>query len=555
MKKMYTIGLDYGSLSGRGVLVCLEDGTIAAQAVMEYPHGIIDRSLPDGTPLNGMWCLQDPQDYVAVLEYVIPKLLADSHIDPDDIVGIGIDFTAGTVVPTDEKLCPLSAYPEYAGRPHAWTKLWKHHGAEVQARKLSEICRAQSPSILDGYGGKISAECLMAKVMQVFEEDREVFDRTAFFMEAGDYMTSLLVGRPVFSASLATTKAMWDKEHGYPETSFFEKFDPGLKQFPERKLAGRCSKEQMVYPGSCAGKLSEAMAERLGLSPETVVSAAQLDGYAALPGIGITKEGTMLLVIGTSTAIMVLSREQKKVEGVTACLPDTFYPGFWGYASGQASVGDGFQWFIDHYVPEAYVQEAKRKNQTIHQYLTDLASVFEPGETGLIALDWLNGNKSCLGNSMLSGMILGLNLQTRPEHIYRTLLEATAFGARKILESYEDAGIVIREVTTCGGIAGKNPLLMQIYADVLGRTVKVSHCLQAPAVGSAVYAAAASGHLELFEAVKQMGDQSYQVYMPKQKNQQMYEALYQEYVKLHDYFGRGQNPVMEWLSKQRNEKK
>lgn len=551
MKKMYTIGLDYGSLSGRGVLVDIEDGTIVAEAAMEYPHGILDRCLPDGTRLGENWSLQDPQDYVEVLEYVVPKLLQDSQIQPESVIGLGIDFTASTVIPLDKDFRPLSTHLEFANRPHAWTKLWKHHSAEKQARYLTEICRKQELPYLDWYGGKISAEWLITKMVQVFEEDREIFEQTSWFVEAGDYMTSLLIGKRTASASMAAAKTLWSKADGYPPERFFRGFDADVTSFTKKMLPGDISDNEICYPGTCAGYLSDFMAKKLGLCPGIAVSAAQMDGYAAMPGIGIAEEGTMMMVIGTSTAIMVLSKEQKPVEGITACIPDTFYPGFFGYASGQASVGDGFQWFIDHCVPNEYVQKAEEQNKSIHQYLTELAAAFRPGETGLIALDWFNGNKSCLGNSMLSGMILGLNLQTKSEHIYRTLLEATAFGARAIMESYERSGIEIHEVVACGGIAGKNPLLMQIYADVLGKTVKVNKCTQAPALGSAIYAAAASGTMDLFQAVEQMGDHRCVEYVPDENDHQLYEGLYREYKKLHDYFGRGQNLVMEWLSKQR----
>lgn len=555
MKKKYTIGLDYGSLSGRGVLADTSDGSILAEAVMEYPHGIMDSHLPDGTSLKGQWCLQHPQDYMDVLDYVIPQLMERSGIDPGDVVGLGVDFTTSTVIPLDSDFKPLSSHEKYAGRPHAWTKLWKHHGAGEQARQLTSLCREQKLPYLDWYGGSISAECLMSKVLQVFCEDREVFEAADCFMEAADYMTSLLAGKPVFSGSIAAAKAMWSRRNGYPQETFFQGIDDSLKDLPQRKLMGHFPGCKVGYPGESVGGLCPDMARRLGLPEGIAISAPQMDGYAAMPGVGIMETGVMMMIIGTSTGIMVLSEEEKNVEGVMACLPDTFYPGVWGYASGQASVGDGFQWFIDNCVPEHYVREAERQEKNMHQYLTELASVLKPGQTGLVALDWLNGNKSCLGNSQLSGLILGLNLQTKPEHIYRALLEATAFGARKIQEAYEQAGILIREVTACGGIAGKNPLLMQIYADVLGKPIKASLCTQAPALGSAIYAAAAAGKeagcVDIFDAVEKMGNRQYCMYFPKKENQRLYEALYREYRLLHDYFGRGQNRVMERLTQAR----
>jgi L-ribulokinase len=268
-----------------------------------------------------------------------------------------------------------------------------------------------------------------------------------------------------------------------------------------------------------------------------------------MPGIGIARPGVMMMIVGTSTGIMLLNNAHRPVEGVTACLKDTYYPDLWGYGSGQASVGDIFGWFTENGVPEGYVREAREKDLSIHQYLTELASALIPGESGLLALDWLGGNRSCLGNMNLSGTILGLTLQTKPEHIYRALLEATAFGARTILEAYRNAGVPVHEIRICGGIPNKNPLLMQIYADVLGLPLYVSRCTQAPALGSAIYAAAAVGIGDIFQMVETMGDDNCRIYEPNPRHREVYEALYREYRTLHDYFGRGENAVMERLRK------
>lgn len=559
MEHTYTIGLDYGSLSGRGVLVDTRDGTIMAEAVFSYPHGIMDSELPDGTPLKGMWCLQDPSDYLDVLEYVVPKLLRQSGIPARCVVGIGVDFTASTVIPVDGALTPLSDSPAYASRPHAWAKLWKHHGAVKQAEALTRLCRETGIVDLGRYGGQISPESRIPKILQVFEEDREIYDQTACFMEAADYITSLLVGEPVFGAGLAAAKALWSKEQGYPDSSFWEKLDPELKGLT-KKLTGPWGKARLRYPGERIGSLERNMAERLGLPAGIAVSAPQMDSYAAVPGSGIADPGGLMMIIGTSTGILLVGKDFRQVEGVTAALPDTLYPGLWGYASGQASVGDGFQWFLDHSLPGAYEREAAARGKGLHQYLTELAAPLTPGQTGLLALDWMNGNKSCLGNNRLSGMILGVTLKTRPEHIYRALLEATAFGARKILEAYEAGGIAVDRIIACGGIAGKNPLLMQIYADVFGREISVCSCPQAAALGAAIYGAAAAGEAatgeaaglsSVAEAVRQMTHHHYETYLPVQENHEQYEKIYQEYSILHDYFGRGGNSVMEYLSQVR----
>lgn len=543
----YVIGVDFGSLSCRGILADVRDGQIVAETEFPYPHGVLTDSLPDGTPLIGSWCLQHPADYMSALDHIIPLLLKKSGISAAWIIGICVDFTASTVIPLDSDFHPLcESCPD---RPHAWPKLWKHHGAQLQAEKLTRLCETYEPDYLHCYGGKISSECLIAKVLQVFEEDPEIFQLTHSFMEAMDYVSSLLCGKPVFSGSVAAAKAFYSRETGYPNNEFFTALHPTLVNFPEEKLMVRYEDFTLAYPGEVMGNLCAEMAERFGLCTGIAVSAPQMDAYAAMPGIGIAKPGVMMIVVGTSTGIMLLSKERKDVEGVTACLPGTFYPGLWGYGSGQASVGDAFGWFVKNCVPESYERSAREKNISIHQYLTELASAFGPGESGLLALDWLGGNRSCLGNPDLSGMILGLTLQTKPEEIYRALLEGTAFGARVILEAYREADIAVDEIWICGGIANKNDLMMQIYADVLGLPLHVSRCPQAPALGAAIYAAAAAGVGDIFQTVEAMGDRRCRIFEPNSKNQEIYEELYAEYKRLHDYFGKGENTVMERLRK------
>lgn len=540
----YVIGLDFGSLSCRGVLVDISNGHIVAEKEATYSHGIMTEALPDGTPLSGSWCLQHPDDYWEVMDQIIPELCTKSE-NPESIIGIAIDFTASTVIPLDEHFKPLCH--TYGSRPHAWPKLWKHHGAQKQAETLTKLCQLQAPDYLNWYGGSISCESLVAKVCQVFEEDPEIFSVAYSFVEAMDYVTSVLCDKPVFAGSTAVAKAMYSAEDGYPNAEFFESLNQKLKNLPKEKLMQRYENYAVFFPGQRAGSLCDQMAKRFGLKEGIAVSAPQMDAYAAMPGIGIAKPGSMLMVIGTSTGIMLLNNEKQNVEGVTACLPNTYYPGLWGYGSGQASVGDAFGWFVENCVPEDYKKAAQGYNLTIHQYLSDLAGELKPGESGLVALDWLGGNRSCLGNPNLSGMIMGLTLQTKPEHIYRALLEATAFGARIIVEAYREAGIDVKEIWVCGGIANKNPLMMQIYSDVLNIPLHVSCCTQAPALGSAIHAATAAGVGDIFEMVNKMGDRRCKVVMPNAVHHKTYDQLFNEYKLLHDYFGKGQNAVMERL--------
>jgi len=549
----YTIGLDFGSLSCRGVLTDVRDGHVVAEAAMNYPHAVMDTALPDGTPIPGGWCLQHPGEFVETMTHVVRTLATTEGVKPEQIIGLCADCTTSTVMPVDDQLQPLCFDPAYASRPHAWLKMWKHHGATRQAQRLNEVCREQNRPYLDWYGGKINPECLLAKVMQVFDEDRAVYDAAHLFMEIGDYLPTLLTGKPVFAKSILAAKAFWCEESGYPDGDFFAAFDPALRRLPDEKLMNRRADRIVAAPGAYVGGLLPEIAEQLGLQPGIAVGASQMDAYTPMLGLGIAEPGVMLLVIGTSTGVMLLGDRERPVEGVTVSRPDTYYPSLWGYGSGQASVGDGFQWFSENCVPAAYTAAAQEKGVSIQQYLTELAASYAPGKTGVIALDWINGNKSCLGNSRLSGMFLGLNLNTKPEHIYRAMLEATAFGARMIVEAYTSAGVPVNEIRVCGGIANKNPLMMQIYADVLNMPLKVSRNTQAPALGSAIYAARAAGAYDtIFDAVNAMADRTCTVYTPDAQHTAAYEELYQEYKTLHDYFGRGGNKVMERLYEKRN---
>ena len=413
---------------------------------------------------------------------------------------------------------------------------------------IQQVCREQGRPYPQWYGGIISQECLLSKVLETFFRDRAVFDAADCFMEMGDYLTSLLTGKPVFAASMLSAKAFWCKESGYPDNAFFTAIHPDLEDLPKKKLMDRFSDASYGYPGERAGVLCEEMAGKLGLCPGIAVAFPQMDAYAAVPALGIAEPEIMMLMAGTSTAELLLSREFAMVEGVTACLPDTFYKGLWGYASGQASVGDCFQWYVDNCVPESYAKAAREKGVSLHTYLTDLAAPLAIGATGLIALDWFNGNKSILADSRLSGMILGMTIHTKPEHIYRALLEATAFGCREILEAYTAVGVPIREIVACGGIANKNPFMMQMYADVLGKPIRVSRNTQAAALGAAIMAAAAAEEADLRNVVDRMADRESKLYLPDPARQAAYEKLYREYARLHDYFGRGENPIMAHLT-------
>lgn len=541
MEKRYTIGLDYGSLSCRGVLACTEDGSIEAEEEFPYPHGVFYDALPDGTPLPPQWALQHPQDYVDAFRHIIPALVKGSGVRPETVIGLCIDTTASTVAAVDRELTPLCMKERYSGRPHAWVKMWKHHAAWREAEEITE--EARELPVLERYGGAVGAEFLLPKLLQTLREDPEVFAAAESFFECGDWMTSLLTGREVRSGAYLTCKSMWDPHTGYPAV---------FRRLTEKLAFHGGARPVIAWPGQSVGMLDPSMAKALGLSPDTAVSAPQMDGYAGLPGSGVAGDGILAMMLGTSNSYMLLGREDRRVPGICAAVQDSILPGFTGYAAGQASAGDIFKWFTENCVPAAYTQAAEAQGMSLHGYLAHLAGRRRPGESGLIALDWWNGNKSVLNNSGLSGMILGMTLATRPEDLYRALIEATAFGARRIAEAFRQAGVSIGRAIASGGMAAKNPLLMQIYADVLNMPIAVSPCGQTAALGSAMYAAAAAGeaaggHATVADAVRAMGRQSVLRYQPDEASRRIYDQLYGEYLTLHDYFGRGGNRVMERL--------
>lgn len=548
--KQYTIGIDYGSLSARGVMVNTSDGEILSEVTYSYPHGAITGALPDGTPLADEWVLQHPGDFLNALEYTVPALLRQSGVDKQQVIAIGVDFTASTVIPLDESFVPLCFRESYASEPHAWPKMWKHHASQPQANLLTGIAAQQGRPYLGWYGGQISRESLQPKVLQTWQEAPEVFRAAACFAEAGDYLTSLLAGKPVCGIPAATAKAIWNKDIGYPDDAYYTAVSPALAGLPGKKLLAQYEDCVFGYPGQRVGDLCPQMAQKLGLCPGIAVTAFQMDGYAAVPAVGMIEPGTALLVIGTSTGVMVIDEKSRDVKGVTANISGGFYPGLQTYASGQASVGDSFQWFMENCLPESYAVAARQRGQNIHDYLSELAAALAPGESGMIGLEWFNGSKA-MPDKKLSGVLLGMTMQTRPEHIYRTLLEATAFGVRNLLENHENAGVSINHIIACGGIANKNPLMMQIYADVLGKPIAINSCTQAPALGTAIYAAAAAEPGDFREAlkaaVKRMHAPCGKVYTPDIARAAKYDKLYAEYIRLSDYFS-GENAVMDMLA-------
>jgi L-ribulokinase len=544
----YTIGVDFGTESGRALLVDVATGEEIASAVHPYANGVIDEKLPgSGVRLEPDWALQDPNDYLAVLKHAIPAVLAQGSVDCADVIGLATDFTACTLLPVKADGTPLCFLPEYRLRPHAWVKLWKHHAAQPQANTLNETARRLGCDFLDRYGGRISSEWLVPKTMQILDEDPAIYFAADRLIEAADWIIWQLTGVETRSLSAAGYKGLWSKRDGFPPPAFFAALDPRLEHFVAEKLSAN-----IVPLGQKAGELTTQAAQWTGLRPGTAVATGNLDAHAAVPGAGVTEPGRMVIIMGTSNCHMVLGEEEHIVAGMCGYVEDGIVPGLFGYEAGQSCVGDHFAWFIEHCVPSAYDEEARQRGISRHQLLEEKAAALRPGASGLLALDWWNGNRSVLVDVDLTGMILGMTLATRPEEIYRALIEATAYGTRLIIETFAASGVPVHEIVATGGLPDRNKLLMQIYADVTRRPLNTAGTRQGGAKGAAMHAAvaageAAGGHAGIVAAAQAMTRLGDEHYTPQQDAAEVYDKLYAEYVRLHDYFGRGENDVMKRL--------
>ena len=547
-EKKYAIGVDYGTESGRAVLVDVATGEEIATAVHSYGDGVIDEHLPGSDePLPPDFALQNPQDYIEVLKETVPAVLRESGVDAEDVIGVGTDFTACTMLPIDNAGTPLCMKAEWRDNPYAWIKIWKHHAAQPEANRLNEIARQRGETWLPRYGGKISSEWLIPKIWETLNKAPAVYGAADRYIEAADWIVLQLTGEEKRNSCTAGYKAIWNKQEGYPSGDFFAALDPRLRNVVDEKLS------RDIYPlGQRAGGLTPEMAKLTGLKAGIAVPVGNVDAHVAVPASTVVEPGRLVAIMGTSTCIMVLGEKEQMVEGMCGVVEDGIIPGLFGFEAGQSCVGDHFAWFVDNCVPPAYHEEAASRGLNAHQLLEEKAAQQKPGEHGLLALDWWNGNRSILVDVDLTGLLLGATLATKAEDIYRALIEATAYGARIIVEAFDNNGVPVNEIVACGGLPGRNKLLMQIYADVTGREIKVAGTEQSGAFGSAMFAAVAAGKANggydtIFEAAQSMASLQDVVYKPSPARKAIYDQIYAEYVGLHDYFGRGANDVMKRL--------
>ncbi|HET9105219.1 MAG TPA: ribulokinase [Solirubrobacteraceae bacterium] len=537
----YAIGVDFGTESGRALLLDLSTGEERAIEVVRYPHGVIDRELAaSGEPLGPDWALQDPDDWVTVLEEAVPQVVAAAGVDSSQVVGMGIDFTSCTVLPVDRQGVPLCKHEQWRRRPHAWPKLWKHHAAQPVADRLNEVALERGEEFLSRYGGRISSEWYFPKLIEIWLEDREVFDATAAFVEATDWVIWHLTGRECRQSCTAAYKAMWSPDEGLPSREYFEAAYPGFGD-PAAKLG-----TEFVALGTRAGDLMPERARAMGLAERTAVAVGNVDSFVSVPGAGVDRPGVFVSVIGTSICDMVLGESEVRLPGITGVARDGILPGLWGYEAGQPAVGDMLAWFVRTLGrgPDAFTE------------LESGAGALAPGSTGLVALDWFNGNRSILADADLAGAIFGLTLQSSPVEIYRALLEAIAFGNRRIMDNFDEHGVALHEIVACGGIAEKSPLTMQLFADVSGRRVRVPASSEIPARGSALFGAVAAGRFaDIGEAVRATRPGDARTYEPDPVAGAVYDGVYAIYRRLYETLGQTQVDLLHDLKRIRTEQR
>jgi L-ribulokinase len=474
------LGLDFGTESVRALLVDLS-GRELGGAVVRYTHGQITDALPGSSrPLPPDFALQHPADWIESASRAVRAAMAKARLSPGDVIGIGVDFTSCTMLPALADGTPLCLTRRWAADPYAWPKLWKHHAAHDATDRLNRAARIRREPWLARYGGVIGLEWFFPKILETLQHAPAVYDAADVWLEAGDWFVWRLVGGAAHALPRSTCqagyKAMWNRRDGYPCSAFFASLHPKMKNVAVGKMPGT-----LLAPGQCAGELTADMARRMGLATGTPVSAAIIDAHAGVPGAGAAEPGNLVMVLGTSSCHMINAERERIIPGVAGVVADGILPGYYGYETGQAAVGDAFDWL------------RRTVGRSDYARLMSEAEAIAPGSQGVMCVDWLNGCRTPLMDGSLAGAFLGLTLRHTPGHLYRALLEASAFGLRWIVELLRDGGVPVRRLTATGGLPHHNPLLVRLYADVLGEPILVHPCKYGPALGAAILGVLAAG--------------------------------------------------------------
>jgi L-ribulokinase len=541
----YVVGVDFGTLSGRALVVDAADGRELGEAEHPYRHGVMsERLASSGAPLPPNWALQDPDDYIDVLREAVPRAVAAAAIDPAEVVGIATDFTACTMVAVSADGTPLCRLERWRSHPHAWVKLWRHHSAQPQADRITDLAAARGESWLARYGGRISSEWEFAKALEILEGDPAVYAAMDRFVEAADWIVWQLCGVELRNACTAGYKGIYQDGH-YPSADYLAALNPGFADFPA-KLS-----PTLAQLGARAGGLSAQAAGWTGLREGIAVAVGNVDAHVTAPAAGVTAPGRMVAIMGTSTCHVMVGERLAEVPGMCGVVDGGIVAGQWGYEAGQSGVGDIFAWFVEHAVPPACHERARELGIGVHEHLSALGAEQPVGAHGLVALDWWSGNRSVLVDHDLSGVLVGMTLATRPHEIYRALIESTAFGTRRIIDAFDQSGVPVLEFVAAGGLL-KNVALMQCYSDVLGKPISVIDSEQGPALGSALHAAVAAGvHADIYAAAEAMGKLRANVYEPDAERHGAYDELYAIYTSLHDHFGVSARGLMRTLQAMR----
>ena len=532
MKKRYTIGIDFGTLSARATLLDAETGkALSKDSTYVYPHAILKEI--GGKVLPNDYAFEHPSDYIEALESVIKNVIISNGIDAQEVEGIGIDVTDSTLIPVYKDLSPLCFNTRFENEPHAYVKMWKHHGAQKHMDLVKGEAERLGEGFVKRYGSGISVETTIPKLVEMAKDASDVYDEADIIMHMGDYLVSILVGKAVYSSAYASLKDGWSVDEGFPSKEYMRSLDARLENVFEEKMGGT-----PIQAGELAGYVCEEWARRTGLSRDTAVAVGIIDAHASFLLAGL-EDGLALVSVGTSSGFNLNAFGGHAIGGVMSCGRGALLKDMMTYDAGLSCVGDLFDWFIKTSVPASYENEAKEKGINVHALLCEKSHGQAVGEHGLCVLGWWNGNRCTLANGDLTGVVVGMRLSTRPEDIYRALIEATAFGMKNIMNNYEDNGLSISKLMVTGGIALKNPMLMQIYADVLGRELHIIDSEQCTALGSAICGAVASGrYKDASEASLALRAGVAKTYSPIPENVIAYAEIFKKYMTLHDYFGK-----------------
>ncbi|MEQ1824457.1 MAG: ribulokinase [Pirellula sp.] len=520
------LGLDFGTESVRALLADTSTGEIAS-ASAAYDYGQILDVLPGSQRrLAPLFALQQPRDWLEASAKAIRAVLRKSKVKGEAIAGIGVDFTSCTMLPAKSDGTPLCWLEELRDDPFAWPKLWKHHGAQSQTDRINKVARTRDEKFLHRYGGVIGLEWFFPKILETLEEAPNIYRACDVWLEAGDWFVWQLVGGPAASLPRSTCQAgykgMWNAQDGFPSEAYFKAVHSGLKNVVKDKMPGK-----LIAPGRSAGGLCKSMAKNFGLKEGIPVSAAIIDAHAGVPGAGAAEPGTLVMVMGTSSCHMLNSEREELVAGVAGVVKDGILPGYYGYETGQAAVGDAFDWL------------RRLSGHKDFNLLSEEAKALPAGSEGVLCLDWYHGCRTPLMDGSLRGALTGLGLQHRPAHLYRAIIEGSAMGLRWIVELLREGGVDVRRFVATGGLPHHNPLVVQVYADVLGESIMVHPSTNGPALGAAILGALAA---DLFDdsasAIRAMSTPAKgqaKLYKPIRANQRTYDRLYTDYRRLGDF--------------------